>query len=188
LKIDSTKYFEAVVEFNKDVDVFEAIKKADPKDNENLNLLLQAYYEADRAVEATKAFKLAVENDPSNKMNHYILGLLYRSVNDFDGAISEFNETLRIDSSFTDAYYDIGATYYNWGVRMKKSSQEKGEENEEYKAKFQAALPWMEKMTKIKKDDAKIWETLGTIYALLGQADNATKALDEADKIRKSGK
>jgi Flp pilus assembly protein TadD len=71
---------------------------------------------------------------------------------------------------------------------MKKSSQEKGEENEEYKAKFQAALPWMEKMTKIKKDDAKIWETLGTIYALLGQADNATKALDEADKIRKSGK
>jgi tetratricopeptide (TPR) repeat protein len=188
IKIDSTKYFEAVAEFNKAVDIFEAIKKVDPKDNENLNLLLQAYYEADRAVEATKAFKLAVENDQGNKMNHYILGLLYRSVSDFDGAISEFNETLRLDSSFTDAYYDIGATYYNWGVKMKKASQEKGDENEEYKTKFQSALPWMEKMTEIKKDDAKIWETLGTIYALLGQADKATKALDEADKIRKAGK
>ena len=188
LKIDSTKYFEAVAEFNKAVDVFEAIKKADPKDNENLNLLLQAYYEANRALEATKAFKLAVENDPGNKMNHYILGLLYRSVGDFDGAISEFNETLRIDSSFTDAFYDIGATYYNWGVRTKKALQEKGDESEEYKTKFQQALPWMEKMTQIKKDDPKIWETLGTIYALLGQADKATKALDEADKIRKTGK
>jgi Flp pilus assembly protein TadD len=71
---------------------------------------------------------------------------------------------------------------------MKKASQEKGDESVEYKAKFQAALPWIIKVTEIRKDDAKIWETLGTIYALLGQADNATKALDEADKLRKAGK
>jgi tetratricopeptide (TPR) repeat protein len=187
-KIDSTKFFEAIDEFNKAVDVFETIKAADPKDNENLNLLLQAYYEANRSVEATKTFKLAVENEPGNKMNHYILGLLYRSVNDYDGAITEFNEAIRLDPNFSDAFYDIGATYYNWGVKMKKESQEKGDESVEYKAKFQAALPWMEKVTEIKKDDARIWETLGTIYALLGQADKATKALDEADKIRKAGK
>jgi len=188
LKIDSTKYFEAIVEFNKAVDVFETIKAADPKDNENLNLLLQAYYEANRSVEATKTFKLAVDNEPGNKMNHYILGLLYRSVDDYDGAIAEFNAAIKIDPNFTDAFYDIGATYYNWGVKMKKAAQEKGDESEEYKTKFKAALPWMEKVTTVKKDDAKIWDTLGTIYALLGQAENATKALDEADKIRKTGK
>lgn len=188
IKIDSSKYFEAVGDFNKAVDVFETIKNSDPKDNENLNLLLQAYYEANRTVEATKAFKLAVDNEPGNKTNHYILGFLYRSVNDYDGAIAEFKEAIRIDSSFSDAIYDIGATYYNWGVKMKKASQEKGDESEEYKAKFQAALPWMIKVTEIRKDDAKIWETLGTIYALLGQADKATKALDEADKLRKAGK
>jgi tetratricopeptide (TPR) repeat protein len=188
LKIDSTKYFEAVGEFNKAVDVFETIKKADPKDNENLNLLLQAYYEANRSVEATKAFKLAVDNEPGNKMNHYILGLLYRSVDDYTGAITEFTETMKLDSSFTDVFYDMGATYYNWGVKMKKAAQETGSESEEYKAKFQAALPWIEKVTRIKKDDPKIWETLGTIYALLGQTSDATKALDEADKIRKGVK
>ncbi len=188
LKIDSTKYFEAIVEFNKAIDVFETIKKADPKDNDNLNLLLQAYYEADRSEEATKTFKLAVENDPGNKMNHYILGLLYRSVNDYDGAIAEFNEAIKIDPDFGDAFYDLGATYYNWGVKMKKAAQEKGDESVEYKTKFQEALPWMEKVARIKKEDPKIWETLGTIYALLGQTDNATKALDEADKIRKAGK
>ena len=188
LKIDSIKYFEAIGEFNKAVEVFETIKKADPKDNENLNLLLQAYYEANRSVEATKAFKLAVDNEPGNKMNHYILGLLYRSVDDYTGAIAEFNEAMKLDSSFTDVFYDIGATYYNWGVKMKKAAQETGSESEEYKTKFQAALPWIEKVTKIKKDDPKIWETLGTIYALLGQASDATKALDEADRIRKGGK
>ena len=187
LKIDSSKYNEAIGEFNKAVDVFEAIKKADPKDNENLNLLLQAYYEANRSVEATKAFKLAVENDPGNKMNHYILGLLYRSISDYDGAIAEFNESIKIDPNFSDAFYDIGATYYNWGVKMKKALQEKGDESDVYKAKFQQALPWMEKVANIKKGDPKILETLGTIYALLGQTDNATKAFNEADRIRKTG-
>ena len=136
IKIDSTKYNEAIIDFNKAVDVFEAVKVKYPKDNQNLNLLLQAYYEANRSVEATKAFKLAVENEPGNKMNHYILGLLYRSVNDYNEAIAEFNEAIRIDPNFSDAFYDIGATYYNWGVKMKKTSQENGDESEEYKTKF----------------------------------------------------
>jgi tetratricopeptide (TPR) repeat protein len=208
LKIDSTKYYEAIVQFNNAVDVFEAIKKENPKDNENLNLLLQAYYEANRIQEATSAFKLAVDNDPGSKMNHYILGLLYRTVDDYDGAIGEFNEAVKIDPNFSDAFYDLGATYYNWGVKIKKEEQEKGDESKSYKKKFEAALPWMIKVTEIKiknaqetaskngqdwhtqilPEDARIWDTLGTIYAQLGQTEKAMKALDEADKIRKTAK
>jgi len=45
-KIDSTQYNEALIEFNKAVDVFEAVKAKYPKDNQNLNMLLQAYYES----------------------------------------------------------------------------------------------------------------------------------------------
>jgi tetratricopeptide (TPR) repeat protein len=206
--IDSTKYYQAIADFNQAIDIFEQIKKIDPRDNENLNMLLQAYYEAGRTQEATKTFKLAVENDPGNKMNHYILGLLYRSLDDYDSAISEFTEATKIDPNFGDAFFDIGATYYNWGVKMKKVAQEQGDESTEYKKKFKDALPWMEKVAEMKiakaqeaaatsgqefyaeisRDDAKVWDTLGTIYALLGQADKATKALDEADKIRKTGK
>jgi tetratricopeptide (TPR) repeat protein len=208
LKIDSSKYKEAIVQFNNAVNVFEEIKKVNPKDNENLNLLLQAYYEANRIKEATTAFKLAVDNDPENKMNHYILGLLERMVDDYEGAIKEFNAAVKIDPNFSDAFYDIGATYYNWGVKMKKEAQEKGDESKAYKKKFEEALPWMKQVielktsiakeeaskeskdwrTQIKPEDIKIWDTMGTIYALLGQSENAMKALDEADKIRKAAK
>jgi len=208
LKIDSTKYYEAIAQFNNAVDVFEAIKKKNPKDNENLNLLLQAYYEANRIQEATNAFKLAVDNDPGSKMNHYILGLLYRMVDDYNGSIGEFNEAVKIDPNFSDAFYDLGATYYNWGVKIKKEAQEKGDESKNYKEKFEAALPWMVKVTEIKMknaqeaasktgqdwhtqllpEDARVWDSLGTIYALLGQSEKAMKALDEADKIRKTAK
>jgi Flp pilus assembly protein TadD len=46
----------------------------------------------------------------------------------------------------------------------------------------------MEKVAECKKEDANIWETMGTIYARLGQQDKAMKAFDQADKIRKAMK
>jgi len=206
VKIDSSKYQAAVIDFNNAVNIFEEIKKSNPKDNENLNLLLQAYYEADRIKEATEAFKLAVDNDPGNKMNHYILGLLYRMVNKNDEAIGEFNEAVKLDPNFSDAFYDIGATYYNWGVKIRKEEQEKGDESKGYKKKFEAALPWMIKVTEIKMknaqeaaskegkdwrtqllpEDIRIWESVGTIYTYLGKAEEAKKAFDDVEKIQKA--
>jgi tetratricopeptide (TPR) repeat protein len=208
LKIDSSKYYEALAQFNRAVEVFEEVKKVDPKDNENLNLLLQAYYEANRIQEATTAFKLAVDNAPGSKMNHYILGLLYRMVDNYDAALGEFNEAVNIDPNFSDAIYDLGATNYNWGVKLKKEAMEKGDESKSYKKKFEDALPWLIKATELKMksaqdsvaktgedwhtkmqpEDARVWDTIGTIYALLGQSEKAMKALDEADKIRKTVK
>jgi tetratricopeptide (TPR) repeat protein len=188
LNIDSTKYHEAMAKFNKAVGIFESLKASDPKDTENLNLLLNAYVQANRIKEAIQAFKLAIENEPGSKLNHYILGILYRTIRDYDAAIAEFKEATMIDPEYADAIYDLGATYYNWGVEMKKAAQEKENESTAYKEKFKEALPYFEKSSELKPDDPKIWDTLGTIYALLGQSDKAMKALNQADELRKSGK
>lgn len=208
LKIDSTKYAAALVKFNKAVDIFESLKASDPKDSENLNLLLNAYVQANRIKEAIEAFKLAIENEPGSKLNHYVLGILYRTIRDYDAAIAEFKEATMIDPEYGDAIYDLGATYYNWGVEEKRAAQEKGDESTAYKERFKAALPYFEKVSEIRKtnaqeaasrtghewyselnrQDAQTWETMGTIYALLGQQEKALKALDDADKIRKSSK
>jgi tetratricopeptide (TPR) repeat protein len=183
--IDSTTYQASLVEFGRAVEVYEKIKATDPKDNENLNLLLQAYVESNRIAEAKEAFKQAVINEPTNKTNHYILGVLFRTTGDFNGAIASFGEAIRIDPEYTEALFDIGATYYNWGVDMLREAQDKGSEDVSYKEKFKLALPNLEKVAEKKKDDPSVWETLGTIYARLGQSDKAMKALDEADRIRR---
>ncbi len=187
-QIDSTKYYAAMVKFNKAVEIFETLKTLDPKDTETLNLLLNAYFQADRIKEAIQTFKLAIENEPGSKLNHYVLGILYRTNHEYDAAIAEFKAATEIDPEYADAIYDIGATYYNWGVEQKKAAQEKGDESTAYKDKFKEALPYFEKSSELKPDDAKIWDTLGTIYALLGQKEKATKALDRAEAIRKTGK
>ena len=183
--IDSTEYHLAQEEYDKAVQALETARSADPRDNETLQSLLRAYIESNRIEPAVREFERAVASDPQNKTNHYILGVLYRTVNKFDEAIAQFKETLRLDPNDCDALFDLAATYYNWGVDIIKDADEKGEPNDAYKEKFQAALPYMEKVTDCKKDDVNVWETLGTVYARLGQQDKAMKAFEQADKIRK---
>jgi len=114
--------------------------------------------------------------------------VLYRTIGKFDEGLKEFKEANKLDPNDCEVVFDIAATYYNWGVDMIKVAEEKSEQSDAYKEKFQAALPFMEKVTECKKDDANVWETMGTIYARLGQQDKAMKAFDQADKIRKGVK
>ncbi|MBI5463844.1 MAG: tetratricopeptide repeat protein [Ignavibacteriales bacterium] len=184
--IDSTQMKLALVEFGKSVEALEVAKNEDAKDNEILTLLLQAYVESNKIKEAITTFKQAVANEPGEKRNHYLLGVLYRTDNDFQPAIDEFKKAIEIDPAYTDAAFEVGATYYNWGVDILHTAQDKGQDPPPtYKEKFQQALPYLETVAETKKDDAQVWETLGTIYARLGMSDKALKALNRADKIRK---
>lgn len=182
--IDSTSYKAAVGEFMKAVEVLENARTKDPKDNEIISFLMQAYIDAERINEAISIFQIQVQNDPTNKQNHYVLGVLYRSAGKFNEAILAFQEALKINPNFSDAIYDVGATYYNWGVDIIRDAEEKGEETKAFLEKFEKALPYMEKVTEQKKDDPQIWDTLGTIYARLGKTDKATKAFEMSDKLR----
>ncbi len=187
-KVDSTLYRQALKEYNKAIEVLGEIKSYKPQDNENLTLLLQAYVRANRIKEATLAFEQAVENEPNNKINRYILGVLYRSLNDYDRAIAEYKEALKLDPAFTDAAYEIGATYYNWGVEMLRKAQEKNSDSQEYKKMFEQAVPFLEQVLQERKNDWRIWQTLGTIYARLGQTEKAMNALDQVEKLQQQGK
>ncbi len=187
--IDSTEHQAAQVLYDKAVKTLEIARAADPKDNETLQRLLKGYVESNRIEPAVREFEKVVATDTTNaKTNRFILGVLYRTIGKFDEAIGQFKEANRMDPNDCEVLFDIAATYYNWGVDMIKVSDEKNEQSEAYKAKFQAALPYMEKVGECKKDDLNVWETMGTIYARLGQQDKAMKAFDQADKIRKNAK
>lgn len=186
--IDSTEFHLALEQYLKAVELLESARSADPKDNETLQALLKAYVESNRIEPAVREFEKAVASDPGNKTNHFILGVLYRTLGKYDEAIASFKEANKIDPNDCEVLFDIAATYYNWGVDMLKASDEKSEQSDAYKAKFQAALPYLEKVSECKKEDPAVWETMGTVYARLGMQDKAMKAFDQADKIRKGVK
>lgn len=182
--IDSTDYHTAQAEFGKAIEILEPGKDAAPDDNELLRLLLRAYVDADRIQPAIAAFRTAVQKDPQNVSNRYILGVLLRTSGDYAGAIAQFKQAYEQDNTYTDALFDLGATYYNWGVDLMRAAEERGESSDEHKEKFREGLPYMEEVAEQKPDDARVWETLGTIYAQLGMQDKAVKAFDRSDQIR----
>lgn len=188
VSIDSASWHAGQKFYFKAVEALEIARNADPKDNETLQRLLKAYVEANKIEPAVREFEKAVTAEPANKMNHFILGVLYRTIGKFDEAIAAFRQANTIDPNDCEVLFDIAATYYNWGVDMIRVAEEKSDTSTAYKAKFQAALPYMERVAECKKDDISVLETMGTIYARLGMQDKAMKAFDQADKLRKGGK
>ncbi|MCI0706848.1 MAG: tetratricopeptide repeat protein [Ignavibacteriae bacterium] len=184
--IDSTDYHAATEQFEKAIAVLEDARKKDPASSDVVSLLMQGYIGADKINEAIATFRSQLQKEPGNKQNHYVLGVLLRSAGNFEEAIASFQEALKIDPEFVDASYDIGATYYNWGVDIIRLADEKGEETTVFKEKFEKALPYMEKVSQSeeRKNNPEIWETLGTIYARLGKTSQATKAFEKADSLR----
>ncbi|MBI3003946.1 MAG: tetratricopeptide repeat protein [Ignavibacteriales bacterium] len=183
--VDSTEFKLGLVEFERAIKALEDVRDVEPADNENLTFLLRAYVESGRIKDAIRAYELAAKNEPQNKTIRYLLGVLYRTDGNYTASIAQFTEAVKIDPEYGDAVFDLGASYYNWGVDIIKEADEKGRETDEYKDKFRQSLPYMEKATQLRQDDPQVWETLGTIYARLGNKDKAMKAFEQADKIRK---
>ncbi len=183
-KIDSTDYRRSMEQYAMAVNAFETARESDPKDKETLNLLLRVYIESERIGEATRTFQVAVDDEPDNKLNRYVLGVLYRTMGRYQEAIDQFMSAIRLDPEYVDAIFEVGATYYNWGVEILRDAEDRRETTTLHKEKFRSALPHMEKVSKLKADDLAVWETLGTIYAQLDRQDDAIAAFNKADAIR----
>lgn len=182
--IDSTNHQLALRQYNEAIQLIQGDRSTVSDDSEVLKILLNAYVQSDRIKEAIGEYERVTKANPNEKTNHYVLGVLYRGDGNYKAAVAEFQRAYELDPGYSDALFDLGATYYNWGVEIMRAADEKGEPTQEHKEKFKEALPYIEKVSKEKPDDAQVWETLGTIYAQLGMQDKAIKAFDEADKLR----
>ena len=56
--------------------------------------------------------------------------------------------------------------------------------SEDYKQKYQKALPYLEQVVEKDPKNAQIWELLGKVYSVLGMNDDANNAFKKADELR----
>ncbi len=179
----------------KALQAYERSYAIDPNNADNIRSLIDIY---ERTKQTDKAMKLtsdAVVKDPSNKVFRYAYGAFLLRQEKYKDAVEQFNAALKIDPTYTDAEYNLGVSYLNWGVAMKEASDKKYEaerktnraakEDLTYKEKFKEALPYLERAVSSRDDDAVLWQTLAKVYANLGIADKATKALERFDKLTK---
>ncbi len=195
-KLDAKDTAGAVAEYAKAADLFKRAFDLKPGNAENIGSLIDAYERSNQSDRAEAVTRDAVTRDPKNKLFRYAYGVFLLRKEDFPGAIDQFTKTLEIDPGYSDAAYNIGVAYLNWGVSIKAATdkalegQKKGakqvKEDTSYKEKFKQALPYLEQGVQFRPDDAALWTQLARLYAILNMPDKSRAAFEKADKLSKS--
>lgn len=175
---ESKQYFEMAINTLKEG------KQKYPSSANILLLLSNAYIGADKLDVAKEAFKEGVMQEPENKFYRYNYGSLLLNAEEYEAAAVQLEKALEIDSEYENAIYNLAVTYVKWGADMREEMEQSENESEEYKTKFEAALPLLEKYLTIKKEESAIWDLLGKVYANLGMADKSKDAFEKADLYR----
>lgn len=175
----------AYEDYNKAIEVLEEGRKNNPGDQDILVLLSNAYISANKADVALSTFQEGVKSNPENKYYRYNLAVLLLGKNQFQDAIEQFNAALKIDPDYLNAVYNLAVCYVKWGVQLQKQADEAGKEDPTIKEKYRLALPFLESYVQKKQDDAATWDLLGKVYSVLNMTQDANKAFEKADNIRK---
>ncbi|MDA3893563.1 MAG: tetratricopeptide repeat protein [Salinivirgaceae bacterium] len=152
-----------------------------PRRNDTLLLnLINFYIENDNNYEAIEFLSKAILKDPANQTFYFAQGALYDKMGDFGNAIAAYEKAIVIDSGYFDAYFNIGALYFNKGANLLKSAnnippnkQDKYEEKIRISyIEFKKAIPYLEKAHVCNPTEESTIITLKDIYLKLRNEDD----------------
>jgi len=129
--------------------------------------------------EALEYLEKGIEVSPKNAMLYYNKGIIYdndSALQDKDKAIEAYKKTIELDSTYFDAYYSLGALYFNQGAAKNDEANNVDPDNfKKYKtvkaqadAIFKKALPYLEKAHQLKPKDMPTMQSLKLIYYRTG--------------------
>ena len=181
--------------------IFEAGHQADPDKVEYISALIDIYSNLGQDDKALALTRDAVAADPQNRAFRYVYGVFFLKQDKFSEGIEQLLKVEQVnpdsaDAIYSDAVYNLGVAYLNWGVAMKKQADADADaalkakkkdfkEDLSFKDKFKAAVPYFEKASELKKDDPGLWQQLGRLYANLNMRDKADAAFKKFDELNK---
>jgi len=139
--------------------------------------IVNFYLSSGNSEQGLKYLELAQEQEASNPSIYFAQGTLFEKLGDKEKAMEFYNKAIEVDPEYFNAYFNIGALYYNNAVVMydeanliedlKAYNEAKAKADEELKK----AIPPMEKAYEINPEERATLETLQTIYYRLQMLD-----------------
>jgi len=163
--------------------------------NENGTLLVEViniYLNSGKVNEAMKYLEIAIAQDPKNSSYYFAQGTLFDKVQKVEEATNSYLKAIEYKNDYFDAYYNLGALYYNKGVKQVDvanaipSNQPEKYEEEKNKAdvEFTKAIPYMEKAHEINPTDKFTMESLKTLYYRLKMLDKHAAIIEKMKNIQ----
>ena len=126
---------------------------------------------------AEELLNLAIEEDPNNHQLFFALGSSYDNLDQFDKAVSAYEEAVAIKSDFFDALYNLGVLYYNKGGDMIKEAnnmsdwRKADDHTKKAEETMLKALPHIETCYELDANDKNILIILKELYYRNGNTD-----------------
>jgi tetratricopeptide (TPR) repeat protein len=127
--------------------------------------------------EAEQALQQALKNDPNNPVLYFSIGSVYDNLKKFEAAEKAYLKALEMDAKYFDALYNLGALYFNHGVELNQKINDITDvviyekEKKKADAKFQEALPYLEKALDINPNDRNTLLSLKQLYARMSMQE-----------------
>jgi len=158
-----------------------------PNDQNLLTTEINQHLKEGKLAQVVPLLELSISYDPNNKHLHYALGTAHDGLKNFEKAESSYGKAVSIDPNFFDAWYNLGALYFNTGVDLNNALTENSDpdvylaKKKELDEVFKNALSYLEKAHSIKPNDLNTLESLKQLYARM---DNGTKYAEVDEKIK----
>ena len=169
LRLVIAKIFELIGRMDKAITEVEAYRKAEQKDGESIDILLNLARLYGLNQEMEKSIHLlnqAVKMEPSNDRLHHALALAYMSLDQNQAAYTSINKAIALNDKKDTYYFEQGALLERLG-------------------KYDEAIASMKKTLEINPHHSNAHNFIGYIYATQGvELDKALHHLEEALAIQ----
>jgi tetratricopeptide (TPR) repeat protein len=151
---------------------------------------------------AQQALQKAIEADPTNKQLHFNIGVTYDNLSNkshdnkehdkafeyMSKAIEGYQSAITIDAEYVDAYYNLGALYYNQSITLKSVAGDySGEKYDSEMARademLKKAIPSLEKVLKLAPSDKSTLRVLKSLYFNLDDMDNYSRVKKQLEAL-----
>ncbi len=182
-----------------------SVKLFQKEASKSLTHLINYYLVTNQSEQAKKYLNDALAEEPNNATYHFAMGVLYdQTASDLEGeerekslnlAIKYYENTIKNNSEFADALYNLAAIYFNMGVNDNTKASalpfKSGKANPEYDKLvaqstewYKKAMPYFESYHKLKPDELKAINTLITIYNKTGNKEGVDEMVKKRDALR----
>jgi tetratricopeptide (TPR) repeat protein len=156
-------------------------RQAFPSENILVIEELNMYLFSGKDKEALEALRLAIQAEPKNEKLYFAQGTVYDKLNRKDEAATSYKKAIELKPDYFDAYYNLGAMYFNEAAEMAnkanemKNITEYGKAKEKFDAKFKEAQPYLEKAWELNPKDENTMTSLKQLYVRLNENEKYEK-------------
>jgi tetratricopeptide (TPR) repeat protein len=139
-------------------------------------------------VAAQKNLNQAIEKDPTNPTIYFAVGTTYDQMGRVEDAEKAYLKAIELKPDMFDAIYNLGALYFNQGVKIFEEADKLtdmtlyAKEKEKYEAAWRKALPQLEKALELMPNDVNTIYSLKQLYARLNMPEKAKIMSERLDK------